>query len=36
MRKTNKALGSDLISNDFLKAMGKPLIVVVPALALVY
>ncbi len=34
-RKTNKAPGSDSISNDFLKAMGKLLTIVVVALALV-
>ena len=32
-RKTNKAPGSDLISNDFLKAIRKPLTTAVAALA---
>ncbi len=35
-RKTNKALGSDSISNNFLKAIGKPLTIIVVALALIY
>ena len=32
-RKTNRALGSDSISNDFLKAIGRPLTTAVAALA---
>ena len=32
MRRTNKALGSDLIPNDFLKAIGKPLAAIVAAI----
>ncbi len=36
IRKTNRALGSNLISNNFLKAIGKLLTIVVVALALVY
>ena len=36
IRKTNKVLESDLILNNFLKAIGKLLTIVVVALALVY
>jgi hypothetical protein len=36
IKRVNKALGNDLILNDFLKAIGSLIIVVVAALAIVY